>query len=539
MRLGIFVGRAVAGAAVVLLASTGFGQAATHHVISREVPAVVLSHAAVRVGAPEAAQQFHLAVALPMRNMAQLHALLARITNPDSPFFRHYLTVAQFADRFGPTPFDYAKALNYFAGAGLQVTGTSANRFLIDLTGNVRDIERVFHVKLGLYKHPTEARLFFAPDREPTVDLDVPVLSVEGLDNFELPQPRMMQGAPGTARAGSGPGGQFIPSDIRAAYYGGSKLTGAGQSLGLMELKGYNLSDVKLLFKTVKQPLKPKVVAISVAGAATDCTCHDAEQALDIEYAIGMAPGLKQVQVYVGNSATSVLNKMASQNTSAQLSTSWGWGEHFASNDALFLEMATQGQTFLTASGDNSSLQASGPWPEEDANLTAVGGTDLVTNGPGKSWKSETGWKDSAGGPSLDTTILVASYQLPFIDKANGGSKTLRNVPDIAGDANFNNYICANGRCEGGWGGTSFASPIWAGYIALANESAADQGKPRIGFLNPALYRLASGSKYPKVLHDQTTGKSGQFSAGPQYDLVTGLGSPKSDALIQALVKGR
>jgi xanthomonalisin len=243
--------------------------------------------------------------------------------------------------------------------------------------------------------------------------------------------------------------------------------------------------------------------------------------------------------VYVGNSATSVLNKMASQNTSAQLSTSWGWGEHFASNDALFLEMATQGQTFLTASGDNSSLQASGPWPEEDANLTAVGGTDLVTNGPGKTWKSETGWKDSAGGPSLDTTILIASYQLPFIDKANGGSKTLRNVPDIAGDANQDNYICANGRCEGGWGGTSFASPIWAGYIALANESAADQGKPRIGFLNPALYRLASGSKYPKVLHDQTTGKSGKFSAGPQYDLVTGLGSPKGDALIQALVKGR
>lgn len=542
MRVRNYAACAVASA-VIMACSASPSQATPHHILTAQVPAVIMQHAAVRAGTPDAGQQLHLSVTLPMRNMAALHTLLSQIYNPNSPSYRHYLTVAQFADRFGPTSFDYAKAVNFFTGAGFQITGISANRFLIDMVGSVRDVERVFHVKMNTYQHPTEARQFFAPDREPTVDLAVPVLSVEGLDNFELPKPRLMQSAERGSLTGSGPGGQYIPSDIRAAYYGGTKLTGAGQSVGLMELEGYNLSDVKALFKKVKQPLNPKVVAISVDGSPTDCkgSCHDdGEQALDIEYAIGMAPNLTQVQVYVANSATSVLNKMASDNTSAQLSTSWGWGEHFASNDALFLQMAAQGQTFLTASGDDSSLKASGPWPEEDVNLTAVGGTDLVTKSAGGAWSSETGWRDSAGGPSLDKSILIASYQTPFINTANGGSKTLRNVPDIAGDANFNNYICFNGKCQGGWGGTSFASPIWSGYIALANEEAANEGKPRIGFLNPTLYALAAGKKYATVLHDQTSGKSGKFSATPSFDLVTGVGSPQGgDALITALIKGK
>jgi subtilase family serine protease len=390
---------------------------------------------------------------------------------------------------------------------------------------------------MGLYQHPNERRTFFAPDREPTVDLDVPLLAVEGLNNFELPKPRMMQSAQRTAHTGSGPQGYFIGSDIRAAYYGAKTLTGAGQTLGLMELEGYNLSDVRMFFRKFHQPLKPDVEAISTDGSPTNCTgkCDDGEQALDIEYAIGMAPGLKRVQVYVANSALSVLNRMASDNTSAQLSTSWGWGTNLATNDPLFLEMAAQGQTFLTASGDYSSLRDSGPWPEEDANLTAVGGTDLATEGAGGAWTSETGWRYSAGGPSLNKKILIASYQLPFIDTANGGSHTLRNVPDVAGDADFNNYICANGHCDGGWGGTSFASPIWAAFIALANEQAAHNGKPRVGFLNPTLYAL-EGTPFSTVMfHDQTKGKSGKFNAVAGYDLVTGVGSPHGAALIDVL----
>jgi len=252
-----------------------------------------------------------------------------------------------------------------------------------------------------------------------------------------------------------------------------------------------------------------------------------------------MAPGLTQEQIYVGKNAEDVLNRMASDNTSLQLSTSWGWSvKEFATDDPLFKEMAAQGQSFLTASGDYSSLKASGPWPEEDANLTAVGGTDLVTKSAGGAWSSETGWSGSAGGPSLDTAIKIESYQLPFINAANGGSKTLRNVPDIAAIADTDMYICADGSCSGGNGGTSFASPIWTGFIALANQQAAAAGKPPVGFVNPTLYALAGGSNYASTMHDIVKGTSGKFSCTPSYDLVTGLGSPDGPALINILAGG-
>jgi kumamolisin len=324
------------------------------------------------------------------------------------------------------------------------------------------------------------------------------------------------------------------------AYYPGGKLTGAGQSVGLMELAGYNLSDVQLYFNTVKQPLNVPVVGISTDGSPLGCDAScgdDSEQVLDIEYAISMAPGLAQVQVYVANSPESVLNRMASDNTSKSLSTSWGWRENKVTDEPLFKEFAAQGQTNLTASGDYSSLTASGPWPEESRNIVAVGGTDLATHGAGGTWAAETGWNGSAGGPSVDKNILIEAYQKRFVTTANKGSTTLRNVPDIAGDANTNNYICDDGSCNGGNGGTSFASPIWAGFIALANQEAAAAGKPPVGFINPALYRLGAPATAKTLFHDQTAGTSGKFKCTPSFDLVTGFGSPKGQALLDALTK--
>jgi kumamolisin len=197
--------------------------------------------------------------------------------------------------------------------------------------------------------------------------------------------------------------------------------------------------------------------------------------------------------------------------------------------------MAAQGQTFLTASGDYSNLKDSGPWPEEDANLTGVGGTDLVTDGAGGSYLTERGWSGSAGGPSLDRQIKIEPYQLPFVNARNDASAKLRNVPDISANANTDFWICANGRCGGGWGGTSFASPIWAGYVALVNEQGAANGQPAVGFLNPTLYDLAGTARYTRLFHDVVGGRSGDYRAVKGYDLVTGLGSQHGKNLIDAL----
>jgi subtilase family serine protease len=530
------------GLAALATAWLGAGQAA--ELLSTHVPEAVRQHAAALVGRPDASQVLHVAIALPWRHQAELDRLLQQLYDPASPRFRHFLSAAEFSERFGPSAADYERAAQFFAQRGFTVTGTSANRYLIEADAPVAALERTLHLQLGLYRHPGEGRDFIAPDREPTLDLDIPVLHVVGLDDETLPAPRLVRRASAGAAAspvqGSAPGGWYLGSDIRAAYYGNGPLTGAGQSVGLMELAAYSPSGITTYFEQFGPPLTTQVVPISADGStAPTCPgkCSDGEQALDIEYAIAMAPGLSQLQVYVARSPESVLNRMASDNTSAQLSTSWGWKESKAVDDPLFQEMAAQGQTFLTASGDYSTLRRSGPWPEESAYVTAVGGTDLLTNGPGGSWASESGWAHSAGGPSVDRSISIPAYQRPFINASSMGSKRLRNVPDVGGDADTVNYLCDSYGCSGGSGGTSFASPIWAGFIALANQQAAGEGRPRIGFLNPLVYGIGGqAGSYATAFHDTVGNTSGKYTAVAGFDLVTGLGSPNGQGLIDALV---
>ena len=510
--------------------------------LTTHVPMIVREHSVAAVGLPDPASHMQLSIALPMRNQGALDDTLAAIYDPASPQYRHYLSLEEFTKRFGPTQRDYRQAVQFFEANGLHVMATSANRYIIDVDGPVSAIDKVFHFTLRLYRHPTENRTFVAPDREPTVDLDVPVLHVAGLDDFILPTTRLV--APNAGQAGfkcnaggSGPTGCFIGSDMRSAYYGSGSLTGTGQSVGLMELIGYNDADIAAYFAKVGQPLNVPVNGVSTDGSKpVHCTkCDDSEQVLDVEYTISMAPGLAQVKVYVSKNPVSVLDAMVADTGVLQFSTSWGWGENFATEDPIYKEMASQGQTFLTASGDHSSLKASGPWPEEDANLTGVGGTDIVTNGAGGTYKTETGWNGSAGGPSLDKSIKIPAWQVPFIDAHNMGSHTLRNVPDVAANAKEDMYICSVGGCQTGYGGTSFASPMWAGFIALANQQAATNGKPAIGFLAPTVYGLAGGSSYHTVLHDVIGGESGKYTAVKGFDLVTGVGSPNGPALINAL----
>jgi subtilase family serine protease len=93
---------------------------------------------------------------------------------------------------------------------------------------------------------------------------------------------------------------------------------------------------------------------------------------------------------------------------------------------------------------------------------------------------------------------------------------------------------------SGGWqviGGTSAATPLWAGIVALADQAAAGEGRPALGLLNPALYTLGSSGASPSPYHDVTIGGNLFYSAGPGWDYATGWGSPDAALLVPALVK--
>ncbi len=513
--------------------------------MTAHVPAAVANHQAQRVGELPPAEHMTLAISLPLRNEAALDGFLQQLYDPQSANYRQYLSVAEFTERFGPSQDDRDALVRFAQANGLTVTRTPANRLVVDVEGPAAKVAAALHVTLGVYKHPTENRTFFAPDREPTLDLAVPVLHISGLDNFMLPFAKNIRGAmaaEGVGKTtGSGPNGQFVGSDMRAAYYGSGPLTGAGQSVGLFEYAGYELSDVQLYFKNLNQPLNVPVVGVSLNGVPLGCPpskCDDSEQVLDIEMAIAMAPGLSQVVVYVGGSDVSIFSQMAADNTSKQLSCSWGWKDDESSLDPIFKEFAAQGQSLFVATGDNGSSTPAGTvWPADDPYITAVGGTDLTTAGPGGPWASETGWSGSAGMPSKNN-IPIPSYQkLPgVITATNHGSTTLRNIPDVAAEANTNQYSCYDGGCYGGNGGTSYAAPQWAGFMAMVNQQAATNNMPAIGFLNPTLYRLALSSGYGSDYHDITSGSNGKYSAVTGYDLVTGWGSQIGANLLNAII---
>jgi kumamolisin len=123
------------------------------------------------------------------------------------------------------------------------------------------------------------------------------------------------------------------------------------------------------------------------------------------------------------------------------------------------------------------------------------------------------------------------------ITSTNHGSTTYRNGPDVSANANFTFYVCADQTtCTANeYGGTSFAAPMWAGYIALLNQQLVADGKPTMGFLNPTIYHLGLKPGYDSFFHDIVSGTSGSYSAVTGYDLVTGWGSPNA-GLIPALV---
>jgi subtilase family serine protease len=518
------------------------------------IPDAVATGKAAVAGAVDTQQPLRVAIQLPLRNQAGLTVLLHDLYDPKSRHFHKFLSTAEFTDRFGPTARDYNTVVAWAKEKGLTVTATTPNRRLVAVEGPVKTVNRAFHITMRNYRHPSEARTFYSPDREPTpAGLSVPLLQITGMNNYVRPHPMIQRGAVANIVNGSGPSGEYLPSDMRAAYYGSGPLTGAGQSIGIFSFDGYLPSDVQLYYARTGMsssvPINNVLVdgfsgACTSVGSSTSSTCDDGEQVLDIVNAIGMAPGITQILFYEGSSNTEILNRMATDNIAKVLSSSWGWNPaDAASDDPIFQEFAAQGQSFVTASGDAGELNSSTYFfPAVDPYITVVGGTNLTTTGPGGSWSAETGWPQSSGGYINGTPIPSWQELKGVINSSNKGSTTLRNSPDVAAEANFDNPTVVNGNFVTGFGGTSFATPRWAGFLALVNQQSVANGKGTVGFINPALYNIGTSKSYSSAFHDITSGRnpptagSGSgFNAVTGYDLVTGWGSPAGVGLINQL----
>jgi kumamolisin len=522
----------------------------THHVRD-----VVRSGQAQATGRLPSNQVLQLDLVLQLSDPAGLDTFLKDLYDPTSASYRHFVTPQEFTARFGPSQSDYDAVVRFANTYGFQVVGGTRDSMDVQVKGSVANIEAAFHVNMRTYQHPTENRTFFSPDAEPTLDLPFNLWHISGLDNYSLPH-AMLENKDVYAQAhgidaskvvshattGSGPSASFLGSDMRAAYYSGG-LSGTGQKVGLFEYYGTDLADLTTYFTNTHQTNNVPITLLSTDGTSTACLkksgCDDTEQTLDMTQAIGMAPGLAGLTMYVGSTDTAIIGKMTTDSPLAgTIGCSWGWTPvDPTSLEPYFKKMSAQGQNFFVASGDNSTWKASTyPWPAEDPYVVTVGGTDLVTASPGGAWSSETAWVDSGGGISTDHLAIPAWQQLAgVINSTNKGSTAYRNGPDVSANANFTFYVCADQTTctANSYGGTSFAAPMWAGYVALVNQQLALNSQPAIGFINPTIYaqNVSGGSLSPAYttnFHDITSGTSGSYSAATGYDLVTGWGSPNT-----------
>ena len=559
-------------------ASIGNAQAAPDRVmLPGHVPSVVAG--LTPKGRLPATNHLYLAIGLPVRNQAALDELLRQLYDPRSTNFHKFLTPPEFTARFGPTEQDYQAVTRFAEANGLTVAGTYPNRVVLDVEGCVSNVEQAFHITLRTYRHPTEARDFFAPDTEPTVDAALPVVDIQGLSDFSRPHPRLHRMDAATVanarpRNGSAPdnSGAYFGNDFRNAYVPGATLAGAGQIVGLFEADGFYSNDIAA-YATAAGNGRTNIVIQTVlldgfnGVPTTGADSGNPEVSLDIEMAMAISPGLAGIVVFEGNPTNfipnDILNAMlADSNTVKNLSSSWGWsGGPSTTTDTIFKNMAAMGQSFFNASGDseayttgrnsvngvdNKSLPNA---PCSNPYITQVGGTALTT-GANAAYSSETVWNwgydANAGGyvgssGGISSHYSIPSWQTNVSNMAGrGGSTSLRNIPDVALTAD-NVYVAYGNGTSGEFGGTSCAAPLWAGFIALVNQQAATNGESSVGFINPAIYAIAAGPNYAVCFHDVTTGSNtwpsspNLFYATNGYDLCTGLGTPNGTNLINTL----
>ncbi len=354
----------------------------------------------------------------------------------------------------------------------------------------------------------------------------------------------------------SGPSG-YSPEQIQTAYgvnqikfdSGTIPGTGAGETIAIVD--AYNdptIASDLAKFDAEYDLQTPASFEVKNLGATTTSASWALEESLDVEWAHAIAPAANIVLVEAANSslnslfsAVSYASKLAGVGV---VSMSWGTEEFFGESNYNSIFTTPAGHTnvtYVASSGDSGAWY--GPmYPSVSPNVLAVGGTTLTLSSSG-TIESETGWSDSTGGFSgTDTRFWsyesVPSYQVST-QASVGLNYGVRTTPDVSFNANpgtgVSVYDSVSDDGQSGWfevGGTSAGAPAWAGLIAIADQGLNDSGKGTLSSTQTlsALYSLPSSS-----FNDITSGNNG-YSATTGYDLVTGLGSPKSQLVVAGLL---
>ena len=426
------------------------------------------------------------------------------------------------------------------------ITQASSSRFLPSATTGTPDSSNI------IYDANPPSRLAYASGRIPAA----------------FPSPAQCVAAFGLAC--------YTPSEMRAAYNIPSTLTGAGQTIVIVDAYGSPTVRADLHTFDLAMGLPDPTLNIIYPGGQPPSLLpnhHNTaswanETSLDVQWAHAIAPGATIDLVVAANNAGNVLNNAEKYAVDKHLgnvmSLSFGSPEaaikgrgnniQLTQADAIYQEALSKGITVFSSSGDSGATDGtavvSANFPASDPLVTAVGGTNLFYNvtpsgAAAVGYQGEDVWNDSNACPfGCHDGIFGATggapsviFAAPAYQKALSGNSA-RTTSDVGYNASVYTAVLvylgfANPAGFYFFGGTSEGSPQWAALTALANQSAGTS----LGFINPKLYAIgANPGKYASDFHDITSGNNALngpgFSAGAGYDIPTGLGSPNAGNLI-------
>jgi subtilase family serine protease len=475
--------------------------ASVRHVRLGSKPAIPAGARAL--GALPAGTQLQLTVALRPQDPSGLQTFATDVSTPGSPLFRHYLTVSEFASRFGATDQQVAAVEASLRADGLTVGSVPANNLTVPVTGTAAQVEKAFSVSLAQVKL-AGGRTAYANAEAPAVQSTISpyVQGVVGLDNLgtyqsqglsrtsakagRLARPRAI---PHAATGGPTPcsaatavaqnNGGYTADVIAQAYQfqnyylGGD--TGAGQTVALFELQPYDPTDIaqyQLCYGT-HVPIT-NVDVDGGPGPYTPGKSDDGEAALDLEQVIGLAPGAS-IQVYEGPNSSAgaldTLSKIVTTDQAKVVSSSFGICEALAggtsmnSENNLYSEAAAQGQSYFVASGDQGSASCSANQPTNTSLsvldpaaqpfVTGVGGSSLYASVNGKNVFFQPGdtpiesvWNDGStqnaqGQAVAHATTGGLSSQWPMPSYQSGSAASLGVI-----NANSHNGPCGAALCR-------------------------------------------------------------------------------------------
>ena len=550
----------------VLAAAIGLAQAPQLATVAVDPPNGF--ERAVQIGEMDGQTKLHLSVSLPYRDPAGMQRFVDSVSDPKNPNYRHFLTPDQVGARFGLPAASIKSVSDYLAARGMTIrlVAKSGTAILADCT--VAQAEAAFHTRIAEFAsseiklHPGQKLFSYTSKLAVPANIAPLILHIGGMDSFTR-----------------GQGQQFInPDQLRVLYnvaptYG-KGFQGQGRTIAISSFDGFFLPNVPLEYAQFGFPTPAGGVSSNVTVEAVNPTeagqngARTGEGDLDIQCALAIAPLCHLIIYDGGNLATfwdpiGTLTKEADDDLADIVTESYLWiggTQFYLALHNQHLVMNAEGMTYMACSGDHGAPGVAAlPYPDMDPEVLSIGGTTITTDllgnrvtetawnltdelGDGTLWGGGGGWF-----PSPNSFDVLPPYQKGLGIPTN---IPYRLLPDVSLDADFSYEIFLDGFFQPfqniAWGGTSCASPTFAGSLADVEERlistgsllADAKGHRRLGRLQDLLY---SQNGNPKVFFDVISGKIGKLpngtigTAAVGWDFATGLGVVNFDGLYTLL----